>query len=301
MENKRHLNSLMKKRLYYRQKSILEILQLFNKKIIKNNFQKYLFLFAQSQEEPVYNFLPSKQGPYSFQAYKDIRFLEESKLIHLDKNYIRLQINKSFFDELKLKDKKILLNLKSKFNGYNEENLLKYIGKKYSYFINQSKTNNKNYLNEEQINSQHILFTIGYEGKSIDLYLNQLINNNIRLLVDVRKNPNSRKYGFSKKVLGQLCSKVGISYQHIHKLGINSDKRKKLETISDYENLFSEYKRTILENNQEILFKIIAKIKYKQRIALTCFEENPNYCHRKQISNEIATLNNNCDFEVQHL
>ncbi|WP_348602891.1 DUF488 family protein [Bartonella tribocorum] len=43
-------------------------------------------------------------------------------------------------------------------------------------------------------------FTIGYEGKSLENYLNCLLENNIKILCDVRKNPISRKYGFSKRL-----------------------------------------------------------------------------------------------------
>ena len=46
---------------------------------------------------------------------------------------------------------------------------------------------------------QNTLFTIGYEGISIDTYINKLLQNYIKTLVDVRKNAYSNKFGFSKK------------------------------------------------------------------------------------------------------
>src|SRR5690606_3603293 len=48
------------------------------------------------------------------------------------------------------------------------------------------------------------LFTVGYEGLSIDEYLNKLIKHNVSVLIDVRNNPLSRKYGFSKTQLKGL-------------------------------------------------------------------------------------------------
>ena len=39
-------------------------------------------------------------------------------------------------------------------------------------------------------------FTIGYEGISLETYLNKLIINDIKLLCDVRKNSLSMKYDF---------------------------------------------------------------------------------------------------------
>ncbi|WP_375668511.1 MULTISPECIES: DUF488 family protein [unclassified Bartonella] len=55
-------------------------------------------------------------------------------------------------------------------------------------------------------------FTIGYERKSFENYFNQLIKNNIKLLYDIRKNPISRKYGFSKRQLEKVVNNIDIEY-----------------------------------------------------------------------------------------
>lgn len=44
-------------------------------------------------------------------------------------------------------------------------------------------------------------FTIGYEGRTRDEYLALLVGAAVTLLVDVRRNPISRKKGFSKRTL----------------------------------------------------------------------------------------------------
>ena len=46
--------------------------------------------------------------------------------------------------------------------------------------------------------SKAVLFTVGYEGRTLDAYLDLLIRNNVKILCDVRKNPFSMKYGFSR-------------------------------------------------------------------------------------------------------
>lgn len=78
--------------------------------------------------------------------------------------------------------------------------------------------------------SQTILFTIGYEGISLETYLNRLIENDVKLLVDVRSNPLSMKYGFSKNTLNKYCQSIGIEYEHIPEVGIQSQERKHLST-----------------------------------------------------------------------
>jgi len=52
------------------------------------------------------------------------------------------------------------------------------------------------------------LFTIGYEGISLEEYFNRLIKNDVKVLVDVRNNPLSMKFGFSKTQLKRFCEKL---------------------------------------------------------------------------------------------
>ena len=43
------------------------------------------------------------------------------------------------------------------------------------------------------------VFTVGYEGPSVDRFLSLLAEHGIDTIVDVREYPVSRKLGFSKK------------------------------------------------------------------------------------------------------
>lgn len=59
------------------------------------------------------------------------------------------------------------------------------------------------------------LFTLRYEGLSLEQYFNRLINNAVSVLCDVRRNAMSMKYGFSKRTLEQACEGVGVTYVHL--------------------------------------------------------------------------------------
>jgi len=72
----------------------------------------------------------------------------------------------------------------------------------------------------------HGLFTIGYEGRDIDLFLNILIKNYIDILIDVRKNPFSMKFDFTKNSLKNYLENSEIRYLHIPELGIEEEKEK---------------------------------------------------------------------------
>ena len=127
------------------------------------------------------------------------------------------------------------------------------------------------------------MFTIGYEGITIEAYLNKLIQNDIRLLCDVRNNPLSRKYGFSKTTLSNILQELNIEYVHIPELGIVSEKRKDLKEQTDYKALFDEYNKALPEKKMYVdqVFDLLCD---QKRIALTCFEKDPNLCHRHILS-----------------
>jgi uncharacterized protein (DUF488 family) len=112
-------------------------------------------------------------------------------------------------------------------------------------------------------------------------YVNRLQEAGITLLCDVRRNPLSRKRGFSKKTLAGECEKAGIAYEHLPELGIASAERKNIRTPADRVALFQQYKRETLPNAAAALSRIQAWLAdADQRVALTCFEADPAECHR---------------------
>ncbi|MCK4816809.1 DUF488 domain-containing protein, partial [bacterium] len=117
--------------------------------------------------------------------------------------------------------------------------------------------------------------------------LNKLIINNVLVLVDVRANPVSRKYGFSKRTLQNHIEKTTIMYIHIPELGISSRLRKNLSGRDSYRNLFDYYEEQILPNQSKSLEEIKALVRQFGRIALTCFEADHTMCHRHLIAHSI--------------
>lgn len=144
------------------------------------------------------------------------------------------------------------------------------------------------------------MFTIGYEGISLEHYLNKLIINNIKVLCDVRKNPISMKYGFSKIQLKNACEGVGIEYIHMPEVGIESSRRQELNSQADYDRLFYKYKSDTLSKETEKQEEILSLLKNKKRIALTCFEANIHQCHRKHLAESISSLDG-FSSELRHI
>ena len=133
------------------------------------------------------------------------------------------------------------------------------------------------------------LLTIGYESKCLETYLNQLLRASVTVLCDVRRNPLSRKYGFSKSTLRNACESLGIRYEHLPELGIPSSERRELKTQADYDALFDDYERDSLPHQTESLATIRSWIKQGERVALTCFELHPHQCHRHCVAEALET------------
>jgi uncharacterized protein (DUF488 family) len=155
----------------------------------------------------------------------------------------------------------------------------------------------KAYWNNDQSST---LFSIGYEGKSIDEYLRYLILNNVSVLVDVRRNPFSRKHGFSQKEMKRYLEGAGIQYIHLPGLGIASHLRKNLDDKTSYEALFAHYSANILPHQSEALCEIMNLLEKYKRVALTCFEAEPSMCHRHKVT-EALDADIRFDYPIIHL
>ncbi|MEJ0044990.1 MAG: DUF488 domain-containing protein [Rhodospirillales bacterium] len=64
-----------------------------------------------------------------------------------------------------------------------------------------------------------VIFTTGYEGAVQDELLDRLASAGARVLLDIRAVPQSRKPGFSKRLLAASAEARGIRYVHLQALG----------------------------------------------------------------------------------
>ena len=282
-------------RLFYRQKVLLGILQAFGGSLTSLNLQKYLFLFsALCQKEKSYEFVPYKYGCFSFQSYADRKKLVQQGILCSADDWT-ITCEYDFLGMLEPGDRQKIELFADKFRNTKGNALVREVYRKYPYFAIKSEIAGKLMTDDEQKEiSAHkpsvegkALYTIGYEGNSFEHYLNRLIKNDIRVLVDVRKNPLSRKYGFSKRTLAETLDKLCIGYLHMPELGIVSEKRRELKTQRDYDALFNEYEDAVLSKNDEAIAALINLVERNQRIAITCFEADVCMCHRGRVARAV--------------
>lgn len=282
--------------MYYRRKVILAVLEQFGGEMPEADLQSALFLLCDRQEEPSFEFLPVKTGPYSFQAEQDLLTMEKYEQVGKAGGAWRLLDETGYAAALKPGDRFNLTKLYGEIKSVRGAELQKRIFSSHPYYAINLGNAGETFGDKEQEEIDKLkpkfdepaLFTIGYEGKSVEKYANQLIANDVRALCDVRRNPLSMKFGFSKAQLKRIVESVGIAYIHIPALGIDSSKRKDVSTPEEREALFDYYENTFLPERQEELDYVDRLYREYGRIALTCFEADPNDCHRSRVANALG-------------
>ena len=279
------------KPVYKRQQFLLSFLKELNEPLTTIDFQKLLFLYQTQNNFPHYDFVPYLYGCFSIQAGEDISTLQAMGwLTHISEKILYNGGIKS--TEINLPFSELGYSILDQLPKVRGNQLVKFVYKQYPYYAINSRIANS-IMDKEEIaqikaekenlkQTKQVLFTIGYEGISIENYLNTLIKNDIRVLCDVRNNPLSRKFGFSKNNLKNYLNNIGIEYIHISELGISSEKRNNLSTDDDYQELFKDYKLSLYDR-EEHLETLYQLLQTKNRITLTCFEHDPSHCHRHVI------------------
>ena len=290
-----------------RQKLITNIISMKGGEVSNICCQKLLFYFSQLEIQdglpPLFEFVPWTKGGYSFTAHFEKDNLAEagyivgSKKWHLG-DYVELP-------SLGWSDSARLHRVMEEVGDLDDDDLMRWMYVRYpEYAIRSSEASRllldmQDVLEEIQQQKDIVehayddaanLFTIGYEGLTIEEFFARLQRDKIEMLIDVRKVPFSHKMGFSKAKLEVLCEGFHIRYKHFPELGIPSSMRKELNTQADYDSLFEEYQRSILPQQEALLQKIAAMVDRGQRIALMCFEADPMQCHRRIVAEKLAEI-----------
>lgn len=284
------------------------MLQLFEGQLDKIRLQKLLFLFTNRQSKPEYQFVPYKFGCYSYSANADMTAMVTRGFLNEDEKQFEKKDNIDYLKQLKPADLKLLQEVKHHYGKMSSTLLMKHTYINFPFYAIKSEAA-ESILSKEELNkvvsarpksNNSVLFTIGYEGISLEEYLVRLLKNDVKVLVDVRNNPMSMKFGFSKSQLKKYCLSLGIEYVHIPEVGIQSDQRQELSTQTDYDKLFLDYRKNNLTKTIQSQRKILELLKQNKRVALTCFEANICQCHRKHLAEAIEALPE-FNYEVKHI
>ncbi len=295
--------------LFERQRVLLTLLDALGGECAPTDFQKLLFLYTRMQETPSYEFVPYKFGCFSFSSYADKRRLIERDLLEDEAEGWKLTAKGRETIQQRAVDPAAAARFHKTHASLRGDALVAKVYREHPYYATRSVIVDKVLRggeDRERVTRARPpqgtpgLLTIGYEGKCLETYLNQLLRASVTLLCDVRRNPLSRKYGFSKSTLRSACENLGIRYEHLSELGIPSENRRKLETQADYDALFEEYERDSLPRQTAALDRIRQWIREGQRVVLTCFELHPHQCHRHCVAEALEKMSVR-SLETEHL
>lgn len=275
-----------------RQKVLIQLLKAAARPISRFELTKWSFLlrheFPSGGGSSFYDFVPYQYGPFSFSLYQELDKLEAMSYVRLREENICIA-DAELTEAISI-DRKIvaddLLAVVGRFGKKRTRELTDYVYDTYPEFTCNSRLRQ---LYTRPV-AEPAVYTAGYEGRSVDSFLNLLVQSGIQRLVDVRRNPVARRYGFHRSTLSRLCGRLSIEYVHFPVLGISSEKRRELSDPADYRALFAQYKKSTLQEQSETLREVSALIMERASV-LVCMEKDPNFCHRSEIASAVANQN----------
>ena len=264
--------------------------------------QKSMFLLTHCNHccDNAYDFFPHKMGCYSLRLRSDYHSLTDES--YLEEDYDTNTYHVASKDEYTNRitffvDKEVsagIRNVVELVSNMNEDELIRFTYKLEPYYAIRSEIVPSLNIGNEFIRnlakekasvaeSEKAIYTIGYEGRSIDGFINELVKRNIHTLFDVRKNAYSMQNEFSAQPLRKALDEAEIKYIHCPDVGIVSGKRQELLPLGRQDELFEWYKETILPNSQRFVDKAISAFQ-DGNIAFMCYEKDPMDCHRSRLA-----------------
>ena len=128
-----------------------------------------------------------------------------------------------------------------------------------------------------------MLYTIGYQGRTLDELLALLHAHDIDRLIDIRELPLSRRRGFSKTSLGDALRGDGIEYIHARIAG--NPYRTEKDLIPRPE-LLAKYRAHL--NASRGIAAEVATLARDHTVALLCYEAAAAECHRSILAPRVA-------------
>ena len=268
-----------------RQKAVIEILTRAKRPVTHLQLTKWCFLlhheFDSRGGNAFYDFVPYKYGPFSFTLFQEI-----GKLV--DQGYIEEPTAKSWAVNTRVKadtsklDSQVKTDIDDLLNQVGSISRDKLIDRVYGSHPRFT-INSEIKKRQRPPKAKNAVHTAGYEGLSVDAFLDMLSSHGVKRIVDVRNNPIARRYGFHKSTLARLAGHLGIDYKHVPELGIQSELRQNLADASDYNRLFDRYEKHTLSTSPTAI-RSVSDYCLERPSVLVCMERDACSCHRGRLA-----------------
>jgi uncharacterized protein (DUF488 family) len=130
------------------------------------------------------------------------------------------------------------------------------------------------------------LYTVGYECRTADELITVLTEAAVKVLVDVRLTPLSRKSGMSKNRLATLLHAAGIEYLHLPQLGNPRDNRDAFRR-GDIAAI-AKYRDVLRTPEGQAALDQLLRLTTQRRTAVMCFERDAAECHRSMVADALV-------------
>lgn len=290
-----------------RQKTVLSLLAQAGRPLSQMVFVKLVFLLRQEtklkEDRSFYDFVPYNFGPFSFTLYWDLRTLRQNGYVTTEEERIALcgrtrNLAEEEAEDLPASIRTAVTDVLDRYGMMKQRALVRDVYARYPWYATKSELTDLR--SEPPIpvkQASPAVYTIGYEGRSVDAFFNDILRRGIHVVVDVRANPVSRKYGFSGLRLGEFCKKLGLEYRHIPTLGIPGNARVGVNGFASYQRLLKQYEEAMLpEHSAEV--EDVGRLMRRQPSVLVCVERDVRCCHRSRLAEAVADVTG---LEVIHL
>ena len=177
--------------LFDRQRLLLELLDALDEPIGSTDFQKLLFLYTREGEPvPSYEFVPYRFGCFSFTSYADKRRLIEQELIEEGETW-KLTENGRQIARGGEKSPLPMARFAKQYKTLRGNALVADVYQRFPYFATRSEIVEKVLTKKEDrarveaarpAKQTPGLVTLGYESKTLEAYLNQLLQDGVTLI-----------------------------------------------------------------------------------------------------------------------
>lgn len=280
-----------------RQKAILAMLDRAGQPLSPIRFVKLLFLLRCEapfrNDRTYYGFVPYQYGPFSFALYRELAALRRDGYVTRDERSVSLadrtrSAARQKAHELSKSQQEAIERVVAENIAVSQDDLVRSIYRRFPWYASRTELRALAPKDIPQRPRADVaIYTVGYEGKSVDGFFDGLLRSGIHALVDVRANPVSRKYGFAKRSMSEIARKLDIDYHHLPQLGIPSGNRADLSDYASYQQLLAWYESEILPEQPTAIEHAVALIQQKPT-AFLCVERDVSCCHRGRLAKHTA-------------
>lgn len=134
------------------------------------------------------------------------------------------------------------------------------------------------------------LYTIGHSTRDIDIFQELLLDNDIQILIDVRRYPGSKRHPqFNQGNMAQCLPDAGIEYRHEERLGGRRGKPGKKSPNGGWQSDgFQAYADHLLSDTGQEAINELRRTAANKPTAIMCAEAVPWRCHRQIISDHLV-------------